>query len=37
MKKMLLIGLDSAPPDLLFNRFLDDLPNIKRLFCFNLG
>ena len=31
MKKMLVIGLDSAPPELLFDRFIDDLPNIRKL------
>ncbi len=31
MKKMLVIGLDSAPPELLFNRFIDDLPHIRKL------
>jgi predicted AlkP superfamily phosphohydrolase/phosphomutase len=30
-KKVVLIGLDSAPPELLFNDFLDDLPNIKQM------
>ncbi len=29
--KVFVIGLDSAPPELLFNEFLDDLPNIRRL------
>ena len=29
--KVFVVGLDSAPPELLFNRFLDDLPNIKWL------
>ncbi len=29
--KVFVIGLDSAPPELLFNRFLDDLPNLRRL------
>lgn len=27
--KLFVIGLDSAPPELLFERFIDDLPNIK--------
>ena len=31
MRKALLIGLDCAAPDLLFNRFIDNLPNFKRL------
>jgi len=31
VKKVFVIGLDSAPPELLFDRFLDDLPNIKWL------
>ncbi|NJE04328.1 alkaline phosphatase family protein [Thermococcus sp. MV11] len=30
-KKVLVIGLDSAPPELLFNRFIDDMPNVKKL------
>jgi predicted AlkP superfamily phosphohydrolase/phosphomutase len=30
-KKVLLIGLDSAPPQLLFDEFLNDLPNIKQM------
>lgn len=29
--KLFVIGLDSAPPELLFERFIDDLPNIKRI------
>ena len=29
--KALVIGLDSAPPELLFNRFLDHMPHIRRL------
>ncbi len=31
-KRVLLIGLDCAEPDLVFNRWLDDLPNIKSLY-----
>jgi predicted AlkP superfamily phosphohydrolase/phosphomutase len=31
MKKALLIGLDCAAPDLLFNRFIDKLPNFQRM------
>lgn len=31
MKKILLIGLDCAAPDLLFNRFIDKLPNFQRM------
>jgi predicted AlkP superfamily phosphohydrolase/phosphomutase len=31
MKKVLLIGLDCAAPALLFDRFIDKLPNFKRL------
>lgn len=31
VKKVFVIGLDSAPPELLFDRLLDDLPNIKKL------
>ena len=29
--KLFVIGLDSAPPELLFNEFIDDLPNVKKL------
>jgi predicted AlkP superfamily phosphohydrolase/phosphomutase len=29
--KVILIGLDSAPPELLFEEFIDDLPNIKKM------
>lgn len=31
MVKVLVIGLDSAPPELLFHEFIDDLPNIKKV------
>ena len=31
IKKVLVIGLDSAPPELLFGKFLDDMPNVKSL------
>ncbi|MGQ4832793.1 MAG: alkaline phosphatase family protein [Candidatus Asgardarchaeia archaeon] len=31
ISKVFVIGLDSAPPDLLFGKFVDTLPNIKRL------
>ncbi|TRO48479.1 nucleotide pyrophosphatase, partial [Candidatus Bathyarchaeota archaeon] len=31
MRKALLIGLDCAAPDLLFNRFIDRLPNFRRM------
>jgi len=30
INKVLVIGLDSAPPELLFGKFLDSLPNIKK-------
>jgi predicted AlkP superfamily phosphohydrolase/phosphomutase len=30
-RKLLLIGLDSASPDLVFNRFKNDLPNLSKL------
>ena len=30
-RKVLVIGLDCAPPELIFDRFLNDLPNIKSL------
>ena len=31
MRKLLVIGLDSAPPELLFGEILEELPNIRRL------
>ncbi len=31
VKKVFVIGLDSAPPELLFDKLLDKLPNIKKL------
>ena len=31
IKKVFVIGLDSAPPELLFDKLLDKLPNIKKL------
>jgi predicted AlkP superfamily phosphohydrolase/phosphomutase len=31
VKKVFVIGMDSAPPELLFGEFIDSLPNIKRL------
>jgi|Deesub1362A_J573_1020465.scaffolds.fasta_scaffold02687_11 predicted AlkP superfamily phosphohydrolase/phosphomutase len=31
VKKVFVIGLDSAPPEFLFGRFLEDLPNIQWL------
>ena len=31
MRKALLIGLDCAAPDLLFNRFINKLPNFRRM------
>jgi len=31
VEKVMVVGLDSASPELLFNRFIDDLPNIKNL------
>ncbi len=30
-KKVFVLGLDSIPPELLFDRWLDQLPNLKRL------
>jgi predicted AlkP superfamily phosphohydrolase/phosphomutase len=30
-RKVLVIGLDCAPPELLFNGFIDSLPNLKKL------
>ena len=30
-RKVLVIGLDSAPPELLFEKFKDELPNLARL------
>ncbi len=29
--KVFVIGLDSAPPELLFHRFIDELPNIRKI------
>jgi len=29
--KVFVIGLDSAPPELLFHKFIDDLPNLRKL------
>lgn len=31
MKKVLVIGMDCASPKLLFEEFIDDLPNVRRL------
>lgn len=31
VRRIFVIGLDSAPPGLLFGKFLDNLPNIKKL------
>jgi predicted AlkP superfamily phosphohydrolase/phosphomutase len=31
-KKVLIIGLDCAAPELVFEKFLDELPNIKKMF-----
>ena len=30
-RKVLVIGLDSAPPELVFEKYRDELPNIRRL------
>ncbi len=30
-RKVIIFGLDAAPPELVFDKWLDDLPNIKRL------
>lgn len=30
-RRVLVIGLDSAPPELVFDRWRDDLPNLRRL------
>ncbi len=30
-KKVLIVGLDCAAPELVFEKFLDDLPNIKKM------
>jgi predicted AlkP superfamily phosphohydrolase/phosphomutase len=30
-KRVLVVGLDCAPPELLFNQLTDELPNIKRM------
>ncbi len=31
-KKVAIIGLDSVPPELMFDKLLDKLPNIKRIY-----
>jgi predicted AlkP superfamily phosphohydrolase/phosphomutase len=31
VRKLLILGLDCAEPDLVFNKWLNDLPNIKKL------
>ena len=31
MRKVLLVGLDCAAPELLFNRFNDRLPNFRKM------
>ncbi len=31
MAKVFVIGLDSAPPELLFHEFIDELPNIRKI------
>ncbi len=31
MKKVLVIGLDCADPRLVFDKYLDSMPNIKRM------
>ena len=28
-RKVIIFGLDAAPPELVFDKWLDDLPNIK--------
>jgi len=30
-RKVLVIGWDSAPPELVFNEFIDDMPNVRRI------
>ena len=30
-KKVVVIGLDGAPPELIFDRWLDELPTLRRL------
>ena len=32
MKKVAVIGLDSVPPEMLFDKLLDKLPNIKKMY-----
>ena len=32
MEKVAVIGLDSVPPELLFDKLLDSLPNLKRMY-----
>ncbi|HIE36131.1 MAG TPA: nucleotide pyrophosphatase, partial [Candidatus Omnitrophica bacterium] len=29
--RVFVIGLDSAPPELLYHEFIDELPNIRRI------
>ena len=31
MPKLVIIGLDCAAPELVFDQWIDDLPNLKRL------
>ena len=30
-RKVLMIGLDCAPPELIFKKFKEELPNLKKL------
>src|SRR5437016_5856304 len=30
-KKVLVIGLDSAPPEIIFEKYLDEMPNLRSL------
>ncbi len=35
-KKVFVMGLDCAPPELLFNQFINELPNIRKILSFSL-
>ena len=36
-KKVFILGIDGAPPELIFGKWKDDLPNIKRFVPFEKG
>jgi predicted AlkP superfamily phosphohydrolase/phosphomutase len=35
-KKIAILGLDSVPPDLLFDKLIDRLPNVKRMYSMGM-